>query len=376
VRVLPTSRICFLIIFLSVCISATAQSTGNIVRGKFGGLIFGFDIDPNGTEGLLTEAVLNSDGTVHAAVETFDQQSGKILKVVIQSSTKDDFVTLGVVGNSVGLVEREHPVTLLDVKRTFFIINPLNSNQLTKPWTPPIGTNHIVTQVRRDSGSSETVVLARDLSTASVPFLFSSDVAANTFGPVIQIVDKDFNFEEDPVVAFDSKTNQAILGHHTLSQFIVPPKIRMVDLTTSVGHEFIGKGLGLINGIAVDSADGVLCTTTSFVPEVQFYNLSTETGSSQSLPGATDSLARGQAVEYDSVNKLFLVAQPFTSTGTTGSSIQVYDTKGNFVESINGLSFNGTGNVFPVHMALNPSLRMGYVDGPNTNGTEIQSFTY
>jgi hypothetical protein len=360
------------ILVLGLC--ATAQ---NIVHGKFGGLIFGFDIDPNGTEGLLAEAVINPDGTVHAAIETFDQQTGQILRVITQSQTKDDFVTLGIVGNSVGLVEREHPLSLFDVQRTFATINPLNGNRLTRPWTPPLDKNHIVTEIRRDPGSDQIAVIAHDLSvTQDVPFLFSSNVAANTFGPVIQITDKDFNFEEDPALAFDSKTNQAILGHHTLSQFIVPPKVRMVNLADGSAKEFIGRGLGLINGIAVDSEDGVLCTTTSFFPEVQFYDLSTFTGSSQLLPGATDGLNRGQAVEFDNVNKLFLIAQPFTSTGDTGSSIQVYDTKGNFVKSIDGLSFNGTGNVFPVHMALNPNLRMGYVDGPDTNGTDIESFNY
>src|ERR1051325_8809581 len=50
-----------------------------IVHGKFGGNIFGFEIDPNGTEGLLCEAVGNPDGTVTAAVETFKQGTGKII---------------------------------------------------------------------------------------------------------------------------------------------------------------------------------------------------------------------------------------------------------------------------------------------------------
>ena len=51
-----------------------------IVRGKAGGLIFGFEIDPSSTEGLLCEAVPNSDGTVSAKVETFSQSTGKIIR--------------------------------------------------------------------------------------------------------------------------------------------------------------------------------------------------------------------------------------------------------------------------------------------------------
>src|SRR5579863_5817393 len=79
-----------------------------IVHSQFGGQIFGFDVDQNGTEGVLSEAQDLGGGKVLAAVETFDQPSGKILKVVSKIETKDDFLTLGITGGSVGLVEREH----------------------------------------------------------------------------------------------------------------------------------------------------------------------------------------------------------------------------------------------------------------------------
>src|SRR5437667_3631053 len=55
-----------------------------IVTSMFGGQIFGFDIDQNGTEGILTEASFQPDGRLLAAVETFDQMTGKILRVVKQ----------------------------------------------------------------------------------------------------------------------------------------------------------------------------------------------------------------------------------------------------------------------------------------------------
>ncbi|MGH9643358.1 MAG: hypothetical protein ACRD3Q_13160, partial [Terriglobales bacterium] len=80
-------------------------------------------------------------------------------------------------------------------------------------------------------------------------------------------------------------------------------------------------------------------------------------------------------VEYDQVNKLFFIAQEVSSTGP-GSSIQVYDTKGNLVESLNGFNFSNSFNVIGTHIALNSSNRSGYVDGPDSGVTEIQSFTY
>jgi hypothetical protein len=92
------------------CFAAQAASTppkgaGKIlVHTKFGGSIFGWDLDQTGTQGILTEA----GGTVSSAVETFDLKTGKIVKVVSTTGPNDQDVTLGVVGTSVGLIEDEH----------------------------------------------------------------------------------------------------------------------------------------------------------------------------------------------------------------------------------------------------------------------------
>jgi hypothetical protein len=77
-----------------------------IVHGKFGGDIFGFEVDPNGTEGLICEAVGNPDGTVTAAVETFNQATGRIIRVLSRTNTQDDFIGWSVAG-SIGLFEHE-----------------------------------------------------------------------------------------------------------------------------------------------------------------------------------------------------------------------------------------------------------------------------
>src|SRR5262245_5428756 len=114
--------------------------TGVIVTTQFGGQIFGFDIDQASNEGILCEAQTLANNTVHAAIETFDQRTGVIIRVIRETQTHDDFVTLGVVGNSVGLVEREHSNGGLKVIRTFNTLDPLRRNRLTGEWTPPVGT--------------------------------------------------------------------------------------------------------------------------------------------------------------------------------------------------------------------------------------------
>jgi WD40 repeat protein len=285
---------------------------------------------------------------------------------------------LGVAG-SVGLVEREHVSGLFNVRRSFATINPLTGNMINDNWRPPIDQKQIVNQVKPAlDGTPNVAIYALSVSTNLNPVVFTSNLADNTFGPVIDITDPDFTTEAPPVMAFDPVGNRAILGHDKPSPFILPPLIAFVDLTSGSFVKRTGLGLGVINGIAVDSEDGVLCTDTSFDSTVQFYNLDDFTAVSVFLPGHNPqtSTASGADIEFDPVNKLFLVAQPFSDGELdNGSSIHVFDLTGNLVESIDGLNFQGGDNVFPVHITLNPSRRIGFVDGPDLT-TAIQSFSY
>ena len=384
-----TNCLTLFMVLLLACITAFGQANefrpdssagaGSIlVHSKFGGQIFGFDIDQNGTEGILSEAQTLSNGKVLAAVETFDQSTGNILNVLVKTETQDDFVTMGVAGNSVGLVEHEHVVSLLHVQRTFHTVNPLSGNKFTGLWTPPIGTKHLIepTGVSRSQGVSNVAVFAFDNSGNFIPWVFSSNVAANTFGPVVKITDSNNFGSVPPPIAYDSSTNQAFLGGGP-GCFDCLPVIGLVDLTKGTFSEFTGIGFGFINGAAVDSADGIACTTTEDDATVEFYELATQTGFTVVLPGSGgQQFFSGADVEFDSMNKLFLVAQPNSSSASSGSTIYVYDTKGNLQETLNGFSFSNTFNVIPAHIAIKPSNRSGFVDGPDSGVTEIQSFTY
>jgi len=372
----------FLCATAAIAQSNEVQSTPGagrvLVHSKFGGQIFGFDIDQNSTEGVLSEALFQSNGNVLAAVETFNQKTGQILKVVSETQTQDDFITLGVVGNGVGLVEHEHVVKPLDVIRSFHTMNPLSSNKFTGLWTPPIGTQHLIepSGVSRSQGEPNVAVFALDNSGNFIPWVFSSNVAANTFGPVVHITDS-FNFGSvPPPMAYDSATNQAIMGGGD-GCFGCLPVIGLVDLTAGTFSEFTGFGFGFVNGIAVDAADGIFCTTTEDDATVEFYTLSTQTGISVVLPNSgSQQIFSGADVEFDPIHKLFLIAQPVSSSSSQGSTIYVYTPNGELKETLNGFNFSNTFNVVAMHIALHPSQRLGYVDGPDSGVTEIQSFTY
>lgn len=354
---------------------ANSAAGSIIVHSKFGGQIFGFDIDQNGTEGVLAEAQTLSNGNVEAAVETFDQKTGKILSVVTRTQTQDDFIALGVVGSSVGLVEHEHVISFLNVQRTFNVINPLSANKFTGKWTPPIGKSHLLSEVSRAQGTPNTAGFAQDNSGNFIPWVFSSNVATNTFGPVIHISDS-FNFGSVvPPMAYSTATNVALLGGGD-GCFGCLPVIGLADLGKGTFTEFTGIGFGFVNGIAVDSADNIACTTTEDDASVEFYDLTTQSGFTVVLPNSGEQqFFSGADVEFDAIHKLFLVAQP-NSSSSTGSSIYVYDTQGNLQETLNGFSFSNAFNVIAAHIAINPGKRTGFVDGPSANVNEIQGFKY
>src|SRR5258708_19005473 len=192
---ITAALLCSVCALSTLSVGQAVESTSNtgassiIVHSKFGGQIFGFDIDQNGTEGVLSEAKSMSNGNILAAVETFDQTTGTILSVVTRTQTQDDFLTLGVVGNSVGLVEHEHVVSFLNVQRFFVVINPLGGNKLAGKWTPPPGPCHPLNQDHNTQDSANNAVFAEDNSGNFIPRVFSSNLAAHTFGPLVTITD-------------------------------------------------------------------------------------------------------------------------------------------------------------------------------------------
>jgi len=365
---------CFSLAQTSATHPEAPTGPGNVVvHSKFGGTIFGFDIDQNGTEGVLTEGQTLNNGNILNAVETFDQKTGKLIKVVRKTETKDEDITLGVVGSSVGLIEHDHVKTIFVTGRSYHIMNPLSANQYTGTWTPGFDANHIIMGVSRNQGTSINAFFVDD-NVVNNPhnLVFGSDVASNKFGPMVKMTDPNFTIGVPPVIALDTKRNTAVIAQDFGSPTSVPD-IGLVDLTKGKFSHFTGVGFGFVNGIAVDSEDGIACTTTEIDASVEFYDLKTHSGIIVQLPGSGgNQIFSGADVEFDPVHKLFLVAQPVSSTEQGVSSIQVYDTKGNLVESLNGFNFSNASSVIPVHIALNPAHRSGFVDDP----AGIRSFTY
>ena len=141
-------------------------------------------------------------------------------------------------------------------------------------------------------------------------------------------------------------------------------------------RSFYGVGYGFPNGMAIDPTTDTMCTTTTGDRDVEFYNLSTGKGRAVQIPilYSKGPLTNGAAVAADPIHHLFLVAQLDSTFSSYGSTVIVYDEHGKLVEYINGFDFFSPYSVVVPHLAVNPSNRTGYVNGPNPS--QLQEFTY
>ncbi len=82
-----------------------AVGLGPTVRPKLNGTIEGFDIDQNGTDGVLAKY---NGRSLRVSLETFDQTTGKIAKVVRKGSSEGaGYVVDGIVANDIGIVKHD-----------------------------------------------------------------------------------------------------------------------------------------------------------------------------------------------------------------------------------------------------------------------------
>jgi hypothetical protein len=346
------------------------QPAGSVVvQDMFGGQIFGYGVDQNGTEGLLSEAALQPDGSLTIATETFDQNTGRIVALVEKKTeTQDNFVTLGVFGNHVAIRQDQHVQGGYVRLRTYSAMSPLSGNRFTGIWWVPLNDKtQLFEDVEGDQGNPNVAVMASNFECCS-RFVFGSNVATNQFGPMITLQDQIFTQGVPPLLAYDSQTNQAVLAQAQGAPYSTP-QLALVNLSTRVVSEFRGLGDGYVNGLAVDSATGIACTTTETDNSAEFYNLATKRGFIVVLPFIGQYSAATVAV--DRVNKLFLIAHP--RPGAPGA-IHVYDENGNFVETLEGFVMGPGGAT----LALNPSKRVGFIQfpGSNRNLSGLRSFTY
>jgi hypothetical protein len=346
-----------------------AVGLGKILSSN-GGQILGFDIDRNGNDGALATSI---------NVETFDQDSGAILKTFPKSPPSGTSYGFdAIVTGDVGLVTRDvMPKGSPFAKRFYDLMDPVKG-RFTGKWTPPVKDIE-VEAAGPNQTTDMTAIFAIELKKRDISDLFESNVAKNEFGKVFHLDPKTFSLGNLPQLAQDTATHEAVIATSPDGgrvQGAAPINV-LVNLKTGKQTQFTGLnngefGAGFVNGLAVDSSTGVAATTSELNAQVEFYDLARQTGVAAQLPctGDTSQGNSGAGIANDPVNGLFLVTDPSFCNGSQGSAIVVYDEKGNLVETITGFKF-ALGEPAP---AINPGKRMGWAFGPGFN--QLQQFFY
>jgi hypothetical protein len=255
-------------------------------------------------------------------------------------------------------------------------MDPVTAQRFTGAWTPPAKDFDVI-QGADNQSTGTSVLYGILLHHADKPVLAVTDLAVGT-SSLIRLDPATFGIGH-ALVAQDTQRNRAVLAASNGAVGGPPPINALVNLQTGTVTQWNGLnngpfGAGFVNGLAVDAATGIACTTTELNAQVEFYDLSKRTGVAVQLPGTgpADQLNSGAAVASDPVHKLFLVTDPvYAPTG--GPAIVVYKENGDFVEAITGFHFGGFAQA-PTRVAVNPSQRMGWVDGPDID--QLQQFFY
>jgi hypothetical protein len=346
-----------------------AVGLGKILTSK-GGQIYGFDIEQNGNGGALATAI---------NVETFDQDSGTILKTFPKSPPSGTSYSFdAIVAGGVGLVTRYVvPQGSIFAKRFYNLMSPAKG-KFTGKWTPPIKDIDVL-QTGVNQSTSKSALFAIELKNQDQPDVIVTNVASNKVSKVIHLDPNLFGGGNGPQFGQDVTTNQAVIalspdGGRVGGQ---APINVLVNLKTGKQKQFSGLnngyfGSGYVNGLAVDSTTSIAATTTELNAQVEFYDLAKETGTFAQLPctGDTSQGNSGAGIAADEVNGLFLVTDPFYCNGSQGSALVVYDEKGNLVETITGFKFA----IAEPAPRINPSKRMGWAFGPGFS--QLQQFFY
>ena len=354
---------------------------GKVLSTKDGGQIFGYDINQNGDDGVLASAqTIDSQGDVRVSMETFNQNTGKIVKSFKKyTGMKNSYSVDGIFAGDVALVTHYVvPKGSIFAKRLYTVMNPVTANRFTGSWTSPI-KDFSVLQTGRNQATSTSLLYGIELQNQDNPDLIVTNVAANTVSNVIPLDPNTFCGCNGPQADQDYVANQGVIAMSPDGGAVggEAPVNVLVDLKTGKQTQFNGFNngyfhAGYVNGLAVDSTTHIAATDTELNAQVEFYNLTNQSGTFTQLPctGPEDQSNSGGGITADPVNHLFLVTDTFYCSGSQGSAVVVYDESGNLVESITGFHFPVTAP----GPAINPRKRMGWAVGPGFN--QLQQFTY
>ena len=151
--------------------AARAVGLGKILTTADGGQIFGFDINQAGDDGVLASSqTIKPNGELLVSVETFDQDTGRILKSFAKYRGKQNSYGVdGIFAGDVGLVTHYfEPKNSIYSIRYYDVMNPVSGGKFTGRWTPPI-KDVDVQLIAENQTTTTSVLYAIELKNNDVP---------------------------------------------------------------------------------------------------------------------------------------------------------------------------------------------------------------
>ncbi|HYL26366.1 MAG TPA: hypothetical protein VEW74_00960, partial [Candidatus Nitrosotalea sp.] len=202
------------------------------------GQIYGFDINQNGSDGVLATA---SD------VETFDENTGSITaSFPKQNPSGTSYKVDGIFSGDVALVTRYVvPKGKIYAKRFYQVMNPVTAQKFTGKWTPPIKDVDVL-QNGVNQATSTSALFAIELKKQDRPDVIVSDIAANKTLKVIHLDPNLFGLGNGPQFAQQIKTNQGVIALSPDGGRVggEAPINVLVDLATGKQTQFTGLNEG------------------------------------------------------------------------------------------------------------------------------------
>ncbi|MBM9509250.1 hypothetical protein [Actinacidiphila acididurans] len=358
--------------------SEVSMVTRDGVVPSSGGTVYsGFGVAAGGHAGFVT-----SNGAAGGTVDVFDQGTNKVTRTVASSAST--YQTPGSLGagaglfaGDTGLYERIDP----DGSRSYHVVAPLSKGTDAGAWTPPAadvtpggGTGPLPAPNQRTDTSS--FLYGKNGPTGAYR-VFTSNVAAGTFGPPIDVEPELSGYQYPFVTAFgaDNSTGTAVLGASDFFTYAGPNRFVTVAADGSVSS-FPGVTAGSQHGLAIDSTTHTMLAATDD-GALGLYDVGTGAGTRFTLPGGGY-----QHPVADEAHHLFVmqeVVSPGTSAGNPDnnatSAIVVVDETGKLVSRVSGFYwYNVSLPINGSFVQVDPATRTGYTPGPH--GSQLSVFHY
>ena len=254
-------------------------------------------------------------------------------------------------------------------------MNPVTGEQFTGKWTPPVKDLSVLLTAENQA-TTTSVVYAIELKNDDTPDLIVSDVDTNTFGNVIHLDPSQFFLN---TVRSSRRTRSTTVAVMATSPSSAAPAAhrRRSPLSTSrwcvdrVHRRLVPRQrrLRLRERHRLRLRHGHRVHDDGARRRRRVLHIAKQTGFHELPAQRRRSDVRRERRRKRLHQQLFLVAQPCSSTAPSrAAASRSIGEDGTFVESINGLNFTDAGSlVLPIRIAINPSTRTGWVNGPQTS---------